>query len=164
VTARDARAFPVPMTSLIYMTSLIPEMASQPEAAARRPPDGPDHSDGPAPKKIKTEEAEETGAGPAPRPALPRLDIAAAQAGGSGGPEGATGTPVLDTPTTPHPSREAAEKAKAEAEAVERERMQLLVSSFTEDQLDRCQLPAPSPPPGTPCTGGPRYPRQPSRR
>ena len=47
-------------------------------------------------------------------------------------------TPLFDTPTTPHPSREAAEKAKQEAEAEERERMQLLVSSFTEDQLDRC--------------------------
>ena len=47
------------------------------------------------------------------------------------------GTPLFDTPTTPHPTREAAEKAKQEAEAEERERMQLLVSSFTEDQLDR---------------------------
>ena len=47
-------------------------------------------------------------------------------------------TPLFDTPTTPHPTREAAEKAKQEAEAEERERMQLLVSSFTEDQLDRC--------------------------
>ena len=52
--------------------------------------------------------------------------------------EGGT-TPLFDTPTTPHPSREAAEKAKQEAEAEERERMQLLVSSFTEDQLDRCR-------------------------
>ena len=89
---------------------------------------------------------------------LPKLDVAAAAsrasdaaAGGlffqsniqpvfspgkSG--EGVT-TPLFDTPTTPHPSREAAEKAKQEAEAEERERMQLLVSSFTEDQLDRCQ-------------------------
>merc|ERR1719347_2051935 len=72
---------------------------------------------------------------------LPKLDVAAAAsrasdaaAGKSG--EGAT-TPLFDTPTTPHPSREAAEKAKQEAEAEERERMQLLVSSFTEDQLDR---------------------------
>ena len=47
--------------------------------------------------------------------------------------EGAT-TPLFDTPTTPHPSREAAEKAKQEAEAEERERMQLLVSSFTEEK------------------------------
>merc|ERR1712098_477692 len=37
----------------------------------------------------------------------------------------------------PHPNREAAERAKAEAEQEEREKMQLLVSSFTEDQLDR---------------------------
>ena len=51
--------------------------------------------------------------------------------------KGSEGTPLFDTPTTPHPTREAAEKAKQEAEAEERERMQLLVSSFTEDQLDR---------------------------
>jgi len=72
---------------------------------------------------------------------LPKLDVAAAASRASDtaagkNSEGGT-TPLFDTPTTPHPSREAAEKAKQEAEAEERERMQLLVSSFTEDQLDR---------------------------
>jgi len=74
-------------------------------------------------------------------PKLAKLDVAAA-AGRAQGKEGegeveGEATPLFDTPTTPHPSREAAEAAKALAEAEERERMQLLVSSFTEDQLDR---------------------------
>ena len=82
--------------------------------------------------------------------------------------EGAT-TPLFDTPTTPHPSREAAEKAKQEAEAEERERMQLLVSSFTEDQLDRCQnvyafLGTIVFSSGMQCTAEEPYQRQPSRR
>jgi len=75
---------------------------------------------------------------------LPKLDIATAASRAGGAPEhGNTGgdasssTPLFDTPTTPHPNREAAERAKAEAEQEEREKMQLLVSSFTEDQLDR---------------------------
>jgi len=71
---------------------------------------------------------------------LPKLDVAAAASRASDTAAGKSSegtTPLFDTPTTPHPSREAAEKAKQEAEAEERERMQLLVSSFTEDQLDR---------------------------
>ena len=36
--------------------------------------------------------------------------------------------------------REVAERLKAEAEVQEREKMQLLVSSFTEDQLDRLTM------------------------
>ena len=36
--------------------------------------------------------------------------------------------------------REVAERLKAEAEVQEREKMQLLVSSFTEDQLDRYRV------------------------
>jgi len=70
---------------------------------------------------------------------LPKLDVAAAASHASETAAGKSGegTPLFDTPTTPHPTREAAEKAKQEAEAEERERMQLLVSSFTEDQLDR---------------------------
>ncbi len=48
------------------------------------------------------------------------------------------GTPMFDTPTTPHPGGSTAqEKNKKEAEKEEREKMQFLVSNFTEDQLDR---------------------------
>ena len=47
-------------------------------------------------------------------------------------------TPLLDTPTTPHPDGPAAaERLKQEQAAEDREKMQLLVSRFTEDQLDR---------------------------
>jgi len=56
-------------------------------------------------------------------------------ASSSDGPE----TPgLLDTPTTPHPDGLAAmERLKAEQAQEDREKMQLLVSQFTEDQLDR---------------------------
>jgi len=66
---------------------------------------------------------------------LPKLDMTAAASAPAPGSDGAT--PLFDTPTTPHPSREMAEQLKAQAEQEEREKMQLLVSSFTEDQLDR---------------------------
>merc|ERR1712183_739397 len=47
-------------------------------------------------------------------------------------------TPLLDTPTTPHPDGAAAlERNKMEQMQEDREKMQLLVSRFTEDQLDR---------------------------
>ena len=66
-------------------------------------------------------------------PKLPKLSISSASSGD--GPE----TPgLLDTPTTPHPDGLAAmERLKAEQAQEDREKMQLLVSQFTEDQLDR---------------------------
>merc|ERR1712192_269824 len=51
---------------------------------------------------------------------LPKLDVAAAASRASDAAAGKSaegGTPLFDTPTTPHPSREVAEKAKQEAEA-----------------------------------------------
>ena len=69
-------------------------------------------------------------------PKLPKLNIPSNASGSSGeGPE----TPgLLDTPTTPHPEGLAAmERLKAEQAEEDREKMQLLVSQFTEDQLDR---------------------------
>lgn len=49
-------------------------------------------------------------------------------------------TPGVDTPTTPGPGNIAAQEAKREKEQEERERMQLLVSNFTEEQLDRYSM------------------------
>lgn len=47
----------------------------------------------------------------------------------------------LDTPTTPGPGNLAAQQeAKREKEQDDRERMQLLVSNFTEEQLDRYSM------------------------
>ena len=69
-------------------------------------------------------------------PKLPKLSISSTASASSGdGPE----TPgLLDTPTTPHPDGLAAmERLKAEQAQEDREKMQLLVSQFTEDQLDR---------------------------
>ena len=68
---------------------------------------------------------------PRSAPALPRLDLSAA--GMRPGPSS-----LLDTPTTPHPDGPLAqEQRKREQASEEREKMQLLVSRFTEDQLDR---------------------------
>ena len=62
--------------------------------------------------------------------------MSAAASVSSGGDEDRT--PLLDTPTTPHPDGPAAaERLKQEQAAEDREKMQLLVSHFTEDQLDR---------------------------
>jgi len=73
---------------------------------------------------------------PAP-PKLPKLNISSAASVSSGGEEDKT-PGLLDTPTTPHPDGQAAmERIKAEQAAEDREKMQLLVSQFTEDQLDR---------------------------
>ena len=74
---------------------------------------------------------------PAP-PKLPKLNISSAS-GSSGGEAEEERTPgPLDTPTTPHPDGLAAmERPKAEQAQEDREKMQLLVSRFTEDQLDR---------------------------
>ena len=67
---------------------------------------------------------------------LPKLDIPAASSAAAR--EEEEQTPLLDTPTTPHPDGPAVQdRLKAEQAAQERERMQLLVSHFTEDQLDR---------------------------
>jgi len=71
-----------------------------------------------------------------PAPNLPKLNMeqAAALSEQSAG----SSTPLLDTPTTPHPDGAAAqERNKMEQMQEEREKMQLLVSRFTEDQLDR---------------------------
>ena len=68
---------------------------------------------------------------------LPKLDIPAASSAAAREEEEQQ-TPLLDTPTTPHPDGPAVQdRLKAEQAAQERERMQLLVSHFTEDQLDR---------------------------
>ena len=69
-------------------------------------------------------------------PKLPKLNIPSNASGSS---EEAPETPgLLDTPTTPHPEGLAAmERLKAEQAEEDREKMQLLVSQFTEDQLDR---------------------------
>ena len=76
----------------------------------------------------------DTRPGPSKPAALPKLDITAA----TSVKEEEGKTPLLDTPTTPHPDGQAAqERLKAQQAAQERERMQLLVSHFTEDQLDR---------------------------
>merc|ERR1719445_1358690 len=73
---------------------------------------------------------------PAP-PKLPKLNISSATSVSSGGEDDRT-PGLLDTPTTPHPGGQAAmERIKAEQAAEDREKMQLLVSQFTEDQLDR---------------------------
>ena len=69
---------------------------------------------------------------PAP-PKLPKLNISSAASVSSGGEEDKT-PGLLDTPTTP---QAAMERIKAEQAAEDREKMQLLVSQFTEDQLDR---------------------------
>jgi len=69
---------------------------------------------------------------------LPKLNIEQAAAGAPQEPTPGSSTPLLDTPTTPHPGGAAAqERNKMEQMQEEREKMQLLVSSFTEDQLDR---------------------------
>jgi len=69
-------------------------------------------------------------------PNLPKLNME--QAAAVAGPSQDSSTPLLDTPTTPHPGGAAAqERNKMEQMQEEREKMQLLVSSFTEDQLDR---------------------------
>jgi len=71
-----------------------------------------------------------------PRPNLPKLDLEAASKVNAD--NDSSNTPLFDTPTTPHPDGAAAqERSKQEAVKAEREKMQLLVSSFTEDQLDR---------------------------
>eukprot|EP00092_Neocalanus_flemingeri_P022617 GFUD01024530.1.p1 GENE.GFUD01024530.1~~GFUD01024530.1.p1 ORF type:complete len:258 (-),score=102.36 GFUD01024530.1:146-919(-) len=68
---------------------------------------------------------------------LPKLNVDQAAALSEQSP-GSSTTPLLDTPTTPHPGGAAAqERNKMEQMKEEREKMQLLVSSFTEDQLDR---------------------------
>ena len=78
----------------------------------------------------------DTKPGPSKSASLPKLDIPAASS--SARDEDEEKTPLLETPTTPHPDGAAAqERLKAEQAAEERERMQLLVSHFTEDQLDR---------------------------
>ena len=82
------------------------------------------------------ESPSQTKPGPSKAASLPKLDIPAASS--SGREEEEEKTPLLETPTTPHPDGPAAqERLKAEQAAEERERMQLLVSHFTEDQLDR---------------------------
>merc|ERR1719192_2811192 len=69
-------------------------------------------------------------------PILPKLNIDHSNTTSEASPGGST--PLLDTPTTPHPGGAAAqERIKKEQLQEEREKMQLLVSSFTEDQLDR---------------------------
>jgi len=69
-------------------------------------------------------------------PNLPKLNLEQATAVAAQSP--GTSTPLLDTPTTPHPGGAAAqERNKMEQMQEEREKMQLLVSSFSEDQLDR---------------------------
>ncbi|XP_023339366.1 transcription initiation factor TFIID subunit 11-like [Eurytemora carolleeae] len=75
------------------------------------------------------------------KPDLPKLNIDEASASQKSAEESKVsgdGTPLFDTPTTPHPGGSTAqEKNKKEAEKEEREKMQFLVSNFTEDQLDR---------------------------
>ena len=79
----------------------------------------------------------DTKPGPSKAASLPKLDIPAASSCVKEEEEEEK-TPLLETPTTPHPDGAAAqERLKAEQAAEERERMQLLVSHFTEDQLDR---------------------------
>ena len=79
----------------------------------------------------------DTKPGPSKPAKLAKLDIPAASSSAREEEEEEK-TPLLDTPTTPHPDGAAAqERLKAEQAAEERERMQLLVSHFTEDQLDR---------------------------
>merc|ERR1711915_1143470 len=68
-------------------------------------------------------------------PSLPKLNIDHSNSASEASPGGST--PLLDTPTTPHPGAAAQERIKKEQLQEEREKMQLLVSSFTEDQLDR---------------------------
>jgi len=69
---------------------------------------------------------------------LPKLDIeAASKVSDKQEQSSGSGTPLF-TPTTPHPEGPAAGLAlKQVQEEEEREKMQLLVSSFSEDQLDR---------------------------
>jgi len=75
------------------------------------------------------------------RPELPKLNIeeaSTAQAEAEREKGDSSSTPLFDTPTTPHPGGPAAqEKNKKELEKQEREKMQFLVSNFSEDQLDR---------------------------
>lgn len=72
------------------------------------------------------------------KPDLPKLDIDKAKQNQEEGLKTGDEKSLFDTPTTPHPGgKEEKEKQKREAELEERERMQFLVSNFTEDQLDR---------------------------
>jgi len=71
-----------------------------------------------------------------PTPNLPKLNVE--QAAAHSEQNAGSSTPLLDTPTTPHPDGPAAqERNKMEQLQEDREKMQLLVSRFTEDQLDR---------------------------
>jgi len=98
-------------------------------------------------KKIKLE-APDPDALPQPitdnfkqKPDLPKLNIdeaSALQTATEENKQKADSTPLFETPTTPHPGGPAAQdKSKKENEKEEREKMQFLVSNFTEDQLDR---------------------------
>merc|ERR1712025_641019 len=62
-------------------------------------------------------------------PSLPKLDLS--QIPNTEATAPGSSTPLLDTPTTPHPG------GAAMQERIKKEQMQLLVSSFSEDQLDR---------------------------
>jgi len=115
-------------------------------------------NEGPAPKRIKTDpdaqssEMEDplskllespgnnSSSNKTPKtkepPSLPKLDLSQIPNTEAAAP--GSSTPLLDTPTTPHPGGAAMqERIKKEQMQEEREKMQLLVSSFSEDQLDR---------------------------
>jgi len=95
-------------------------------------------SDDPLAKLLESPGSDKTSESKPAPPKLPKLNISSAS-GSSGGEAEEERTPgLLDTPTTPHPDGLAAmERLKAEQAQEDREKMQLLVSRFTEDQLDR---------------------------